>query len=226
MPKKPHPADLANAAIIAAAIRFDIALFLGTGRFATATAETLDQARIEAARLASENPNGRRPLIYGVTADGRSGLVTDAFFNQTKTETTTMQKTTSTTAKKTNGLLASTAIKQIAKAEKPAAKKSKAAKSAKAKPAKSAKPAKAAAKKLGMRAQIEADAMAGKLPSPPDFSAETHARFRPKLAELVKLAKAGNVAGLKKFDIKPISSSPKAMDRYRNLCVMALTAKK
>ena len=37
--KKPHPADAANAAIVAQAIRFDIALFLGSGRYATATLE-------------------------------------------------------------------------------------------------------------------------------------------------------------------------------------------
>ena len=76
MPKKIHPADIANANIVAAAVRFDIALFLGAGRYATDTAATLDEARAKAARLAASNPNGRHPLIYGVTADGRSGLVT------------------------------------------------------------------------------------------------------------------------------------------------------
>ncbi len=76
MPKKPHPADAVNAAIVAQAVRFDIALFLGSGRYATATAATIDQARVEAARLAAAHANGRRPLICGTTADGRSGLVT------------------------------------------------------------------------------------------------------------------------------------------------------
>ena len=73
--KKPHPADAANAAIVAQAIRFDIALFLGSGRYATATAGTIDQARVEAARLAAAYGNGRRPLIYGITADGDRGLL-------------------------------------------------------------------------------------------------------------------------------------------------------
>jgi len=41
-------------------VRFDIALFLGTRRYATDSARTLDEARIKAARLAAENPNGRR----------------------------------------------------------------------------------------------------------------------------------------------------------------------
>jgi len=73
--------------------------------------------------------------------------------------------------------------------------------------------------------QFEA-AQKGKLPPPPDFSANTHTRFRPGLAELVKMAKAGDIKKLKAYPIKPISTSPKAMDRYRNLCVIALEAKK
>lgn len=78
MPRKPHPADVANANIVAAAVRFDIALFIGIGRYATDTAATLDEARIKAARLVAENSSSRLPLIYGITADGRSGLVTGA----------------------------------------------------------------------------------------------------------------------------------------------------
>ena len=77
--RKRHPADAANAAVLAQAVRFDVALFLGTGRFARASAPTLEDARIEAMRLVAENPTpfGKRlPLIYGVTAEGRSALVT------------------------------------------------------------------------------------------------------------------------------------------------------
>lgn len=80
-------------------------------------------------------------------------------------------------------------------------------------------------KGLGKRTQAIADAQAGKLPAPPDFSAETHTRFRPKLAELVALVKAKDIKALKAYPIKPISTSPKALDRYRNLAVMALEAK-
>ena len=78
--RKVHPADAATAATLACAVRFDVALFLGTGRYARASAPTLEAARIEAMRLVAENPSpfGRRlPLIYGITADGRSGLVTN-----------------------------------------------------------------------------------------------------------------------------------------------------
>jgi hypothetical protein len=65
----------------------------------------------------------------------------------------------------------------------------------------------------------------GILPSAPDFSAETHKRFRPKLAELEALVAAGDIAGLRAYPINPISTSPKALDRYRNLAVTALEAK-
>jgi hypothetical protein len=77
--RKLHPADAANAVILAQAVRFEVALFLGTGHYARASAPTLAEARIEAMRLVAENPNpfGKRPpLIYGVTAEGRSALVT------------------------------------------------------------------------------------------------------------------------------------------------------
>ena len=76
--RKVHTADAANARVIANAVRYDVALFLGTGRYARASAATLEEARIEALRLAADNPSpfGKRlPLIYGVTAEGRSALV-------------------------------------------------------------------------------------------------------------------------------------------------------
>jgi hypothetical protein len=203
MPRKPHPADIANAAIVASAIRFDIALFLGTGAYARDSAKTLDEARVKAARLAAEHPNGRRPLIYGVTAEGRSGLVTDALLNpQNRTEKTIV---TTKTAKKAN-----TANAKASKA--------------KAKPVQKAKASNGNGA-LGKRAAMEAAAREGKLPSPPDFSAETHARFRGKLAEVVALAKAADLNALRKFKINPYSTSPKAIARYRDLCVLALEAK-
>lgn len=74
------------------------------------------------------------------------------------------------------------------------------------------------------RAAEEAAAR-GELPTAPDFSAETHKRFRPKLAELEALVAAGDIAGLKAFPINPISTSPKALNRFRNLAVTALEAK-
>ena len=72
---------------------------------------------------------------------------------------------------------------------------------------------------------LEASARAGNLPEPPDFSAATHTRFRGKLARLADLAVAGDVEALRAFEINPVSSSPKAMARYRDLCVIALQAR-
>ena len=36
--RKVHPADAANTAVLAQAVRFDVALFLGTGRYASRSA--------------------------------------------------------------------------------------------------------------------------------------------------------------------------------------------
>ena len=65
----------------------------------------------------------------------------------------------------------------------------------------------------------------GTLPQPPDFSKPTHARFRAKLAQIVALAEAGDIVALQASEINPVSSSPKAMARYRDLCVIAITAR-
>jgi hypothetical protein len=78
------------------------------------------------------------------------------------------------------------------------------------------------ARPQGRRAEIAENAAKGILPPAPDFSAETHKRFRGKLAEIVKLVEAGDIAALKAIEIKTYSSSPKAMARYRDLAVTAL----
>ena len=88
------------------------------------------------------------------------------------------------------------------------------------------KEAKAAPTRVGGRRQAIVDlAQSGTLPSAPDFSKPTHARFRAKLAQIVALAEAGDIAGLQAFEINPVSSSPKAIARYRDLCVIAITAR-
>ena len=75
------------------------------------------------------------------------------------------------------------------------------------------------------RQAIRDQAQSGALPQAPDFSKPTHARFRAKLAQVVALAEAGDIAALQAFEINPVSSSPKAMARYRDLCVIAITAR-
>ena len=86
-------------------------------------------------------------------------------------------------------------------------------------------PAAAIAPVIGKRQAILDQAQTGALPQPPDFSKPTHARFRAKLAQIVALAEAGDIAGLQGFEINPVSSSPKAMARYRDLCVFAIAAR-
>ncbi len=78
---------------------------------------------------------------------------------------------------------------------------------------------------VGKRQAILDQAHTGALPTAPDFSKPTHARFRTKLAQIVALAEAGDIAALLAFEINPVSSSPKAMARYRDLCVIAITAR-
>ena len=74
-------------------------------------------------------------------------------------------------------------------------------------------------------ADIEAKARQGELPPPPDFSAPTHARFRAKLAALVELVGKADATGLRAIPINPVSSSPKALARYRDLAVLAIEAR-
>ena len=78
---------------------------------------------------------------------------------------------------------------------------------------------------IGKRQAILDQVQTGALPNAPDFSKPTHARFRAKLAQIVALAEAGDIAGLQAFEINPVSSSPKAMARYRDLCVIAILAR-
>ena len=78
---------------------------------------------------------------------------------------------------------------------------------------------------IGKRQAVVDLAQSGTLPTVPNFSKPTHARFRTKLAQIVALAEAGDIAALQAFEINPVSSSPKAMARYRDLCVIAITAR-
>lgn len=65
----------------------------------------------------------------------------------------------------------------------------------------------------------------GKLPAPPDFTANTHKYYRPKLAEVVKMAKGSDVKGLRAFKINGSSTSPTAIKKYVACALKALAAK-
>jgi len=86
-------------------------------------------------------------------------------------------------------------------------------------------PKAATAPTIGKRQAILDQVQTGALPTAPDFSKPTRAGFRSKLAQIVALAERGDTAALQAFEIKPVSSSPKAMARYRDLCVIAITAR-
>jgi hypothetical protein len=76
MPKKIHPADIENARIVANAVRFEISMFLGTGEFARAEADTRSEAE-QAARDMKANYTtcSRFPIIYAIDANKRSAIV-------------------------------------------------------------------------------------------------------------------------------------------------------
>lgn len=81
-----------------------------------------------------------------------------------------------------------------------------------------------ARKPAGKRAEALEAAQRGELPAAPDFSAATHKPHRKKLEAVIALVKAGDIKTLKAIEIKPTSSSPKAIARYRDLAVIALEA--
>ncbi|MCA3503517.1 MAG: hypothetical protein IOD05_09770 [Rhodobacter sp.] len=93
-------------------------------------------------------------------------------------------------------------------------------------PETSLQPEPAAASRRRKDADLETRARHGKLPPPPDFSAATHDGFRAKLEGLVALAEKGDIDGLRAVVINPVSSSPKAMARYRDLAIMGIEARK
>lgn len=82
----------------------------------------------------------------------------------------------------------------------------------------------AVGKALSARAKVEADAAKGILPMVPDFSADTHKPYRTKLALIVQMIQSENIRGLEALPINLTSTSPKAMDKFRRLALIALHA--
>jgi hypothetical protein len=62
----------------------------------------------------------------------------------------------------------------------------------------------------------------GILPPAPDFTAPTHKPWRKKLTDLQELVASKNLTALREYKINPISTSPKALNKYRNCAVVAL----
>jgi hypothetical protein len=74
MTKKIHPADAADLALIPACKKFT-ATILKDNKPQTSEYDTLDAARIEAAKLNATTNSGRKALVYAITAEGRAILV-------------------------------------------------------------------------------------------------------------------------------------------------------
>lgn len=303
MAPKPAPID---TDAIERAIRFDASIFLGTGRFHTASFDNLKDARDAARQFAEVARNGRKGMVYAITPEGRSVFVPEHYQLKSNTSEGLIDMSTKTlsgteiaklTATITGGgfkransreaalkrfenvaaekgfgdLAIKHTLKQPTFAEAQSYVQSvlreqrltnneedrrgrelasaavaglsasrKAAIAARApmepKPLRdqiaeakakreAARPAMAERATGGKRAKVLAAAQAGTIPAAPDFTAETHKRFRPKLAEVVKLVEAGDIAGLEAFQINPVSSSPKAIAKFRDLAVIALKAR-
>ncbi len=292
-----------DTAMIERAVRFEATIFLGTGRFHSASFDLLADARDAARQFGEVAKNGRKGLVYAVTAEGRSTLVPDSYqpatliegkpqmtsidtkfsgievskltavitgggFKRANSKDAAIARYLKVAAEagvrtpekyigadydyetaehvlfelkkggfKGNGAHASIPEVQAAspkaedaeaamQAEAEATTKPRQRKASKpaAAPAPKAEPAKPAKAPAGQRAKIAADAANGIVPAAPDFSAETHKRFRPKLAQVVALVAAKDIAGLEAFEINPVSSSPKAIAKFRDLAVIALKA--
>lgn len=82
-------------------------------------------------------------------------------------------------------------------------------------------------REIAFNVQLNAiEATSPTLPTPPDFSANTHKAWRKRHAALVALAESGDIDGLRAFHLPDYSSSPKALNRYRNAAIAALTGGK
>lgn len=224
MAKTPHPVELKEREIIDGATSWSAFVQVAPGDRRKVETSTRAEALEEGRKLATETR--KTALVYAINHEGRQALAFTIKPEKDQTMTTVDTTALKAAAPKPAAAPAPAKAKPAAapKAEKPAkAPKAAKPKTPKAAPATDVEPT-PAAKALGKRAQVEAEAQDGKLPPKPDFTADTHARFRPKLAQVVALVEAKDIAGLKGFPINPVSSSPKALDRYRNLAVVALEA--
>jgi hypothetical protein len=79
--------------------------------------------------------------------------------------------------------------------------------------------------RLHARTREAMDAAAqGIIPAAPDFSKPTHSAWRKKLAEIVAMVEAKDIAGLKANGVQPLSSSRIQLCRYRDAAILALEA--
>ena len=152
MTKKIHPADVADLALIPACTKFT-ATILKDNKPQTTEFDSLAGARLEAAKLNATANNGRKALVYAITAEGRAILV-PALYGRTPADAGSEAAKADAKARD--------AKPAKPKAAKPAAKKAaaKPAKKAKAKPA--AKKAATPKKDGGSKVEIVIAMLTGK----------------------------------------------------------------
>jgi len=177
---------------------------------------TADQKK-EAARIRMRNLRASRKAAAAGRGPGLARL-------RAAPEAETIRK--ATLADQKTGLAAVTAFIEAGRAASRTAKGGPRARPAAIAPARAETPAHAPRKLGGRHAELRASAERGVVPSPPDFTAPTHTRFRAKLAAVVALVEAGDVEALRAYAYKGfLSSSPKAIMRYRDLALVALEAR-
>jgi hypothetical protein len=72
----------------------------------------------------------------------------------------------------------------------------------------------------------EAKARTGVLPTAPDMSAPTHKYYKPKLDEVLKLARANDLRGLQSYKVGDRNNgSPGMVKQYQRIAIIAVKAK-
>lgn len=173
---------------------------------------SLAVAEERAAALEAENP-GKRAIVYAIV-NGRAHPVPEDIRAAARGE-----------PKKEKEAPAMPEQKSVARPL-AALNKTRAADAARAKAKKDAKHTRQdrAPTKRASPDDQHAAAKAGHIPAPPDFSAKSRERYRPKLQGIVDLVVARDHKALKALTINPVDSAHKIMARYRDHALLALQA--
>jgi hypothetical protein len=233
MPKKPHQADATDRAKIASATGYTTSFFLGAGKWDKHPSNTLDEARWVAKEMRENDDyarTGRLPMIYAHLPDGSEALVPDDYqVGEIPGEHSALPVTFKPTGANTGPLTINGKPMLRTDGQPTQAGDLVAGQMLDTQPIADAMAALAAfpgLKKLSQRhLDMLESAQAGVLPTPPDFTTDTHKNYRAKLARIVDAIAAGDVAALEAVDIKPVCSSSIPMARFRNLAVIALKAR-
>jgi hypothetical protein len=226
-----HAAEAADIAAAREATSYNVHLRRSPTSKINEPAATLAEAIEIADRMVSAS--GRSPLIYGITHDGRTVLIPKVVIEEARASAAgndaplTDDEVPAFLKTGLASMAASVEAGEVIAAPEAAAPE-KPAKARKPKAGRDAGPANAADTPpvaMGKRASAEAAARAGELPAAPDFSANTHKAYRKHLEAMIELAAAGDPDTMLAYPTKDYDSSWKAINRYRDLCLLAIRAK-